>query len=92
VSRELKRRGARKACRVAETVIELEASLNAKARRRARHCSAKEAADLERLATLNALIADMVESVVIAERAGNLVLAAPKVREIGAALGVKGLR
>jgi len=92
VSREFKRRGARKACRVAEIVVELEASLDAKARRRARERSAQEAAALERLALLDALIGDMVKSLIVAERAGDLAAARPKVNEIGRALGVKGLR
>jgi IS30 family transposase len=86
VSREFKRRGARKACRVAETQVELEASLNAKARRRARERSLKEAAALERLALINAMIHDMVKSVLAAEGDGDLALAASKVAEVRKAL------
>lgn len=92
VSREFKRRGARKACRVAESVAELEAALDAKARREAPRRRAQEAAAVERLAAINTVIGNMVKSLVAAERTGNLASAAPKVKEIGRALGVKGLR
>ena len=92
VSREFKRRGCRKACRVAETVVELEAALDAKARREARRRQAREAATAERSAALDKLMDEMVKSLIAAERAGKLSSAAPKVAEIGKALGVKGLR
>jgi IS30 family transposase len=92
VSREFKRRGARKACRVAETVAELEATLDAKARREARRRRIEEAAALDQLGAIDDLITDMVKSLIMAERAGNLTSAAPKVTQIGKALGVKGLR
>jgi IS30 family transposase len=92
VSREFKRRGCVKASRVAETIAPLEVSLNAKLRRRARQQSAKETAALDRLALINAMIDDMVKSVLAADGADELALAGSKVREVGKALGVKGLR
>jgi transposase-like protein len=82
VSREFKRRGCVKASRVAETIGPLEVSLNAKWRRRARQQSAKEAAALDRLTLINAMIDEMVKSVIGAVGAGNLALAASKVAEV----------
>lgn len=92
VSREFKRRGARKACRVAETVVELEAALDAKARREARRRNAEQAVALERLAVIDALISEMVKSLVAAKRAGSLALAGPEIARVGKALGVKPQR
>ena len=86
VSRELKRRGALKGRRVAETLVELEVSLNTKARQRARERSSKETAALERVALINAMIEDMVKSVLTAGGADELALAASKVAEVREAL------
>jgi IS30 family transposase len=92
VSREFKRRGARKACRVAESVAELEAALDVKAQRKARQRHLQEAAAMERSAELDRLVSELMRSIMAAERAGSLASAAPKVTEIGKALGVKGVR
>lgn len=82
VSREFKRRGARKACRVAESVAELEAALDAKDRRLAPMRRAKEAAAMERLAAINGLIDEMMKSIIAADRAGNLAAAGPAIEKI----------
>ena len=82
VSREFKRRGARKACRVAESVAGLEAALDAKNRRLAPLRRAKEAAAMERLAAINNLIDDMMKSLIAADRAGNLAAARPAVERV----------
>ncbi|MCH8615906.1 helix-turn-helix domain-containing protein [Sphingomonas sp. SM33] len=87
VSRELKRRGALKGRRVAETLVELEVSLTTKARQRARERSLKEIVALERVALLNVMIEDMVKSVLTAGGAEELALAASKVAEVREALG-----
>jgi IS30 family transposase len=92
VSREFKRRGCRKACRVAESVAKLEAALDAKARREAHRRRVEKAAVMERLAAMDALIGEMVKSLVAAERAGNLSSAVPEIVRIGKTLGVKTLR
>lgn len=92
VSREFKRRGAQKACRVEETVADLKAALDEKARREARRRAAQEAAALERSAELNRLVDELMRSVMTASKAGDLTLANPTITEISKALGVKGLR
>jgi DNA-binding MarR family transcriptional regulator len=86
VSRHFKRRGARKACRAAETVAELEAELAAKAARRVRHRSLREAAAMKRLALLNAMVGDMVTTVLAALESGDVPTAASKVAEVRQAL------
>ena len=92
VSREFKRRGARKACRVHESIAELEATLDAKARRDARQKDLEWTAAAQRMAVINKMIGEMVMSLVVADRAGNLSLAAPMVTEVARALGVRGVR
>ena len=82
VSREFKRRGARKACRVAESVADLETALDAKDRRLAPLRRAKEAAAMERLATINSLIDGMMKSLIAADRAGNLAATGPMVEKV----------
>src|SRR5689334_7321746 len=72
VSREFKRRDCRKACRVAETVRELEAALYAKATREAQQREAEASAAAERGVVLDKLIGGMVKSLIAADRAGNL--------------------
>jgi transposase-like protein len=86
VSRQFKRRGARKACRAAETVAELEAELAAKAARRVRQRSLREAAAMKRLALLNAMVGDMVTTVLAALESGDVPTAASKVAEVRQAL------
>lgn len=90
VSRQFRRRGARKGCRVAETVAELNAALDARDCVRAQRREAQEVAAAERGVMLDKLIGEMMRSLIAAERAGNLASAAPKVAEVGRALGVKG--
>lgn len=73
-------------------MAELEAALDAKARRVARSRVLEEAAGAERCAALNKLIGDMVKTLIAAERAGKLASAAPEIARIGKALNVKPLR
>jgi IS30 family transposase len=82
VSREFKRRGARKACRVAESIAPLVAELDAKDRRLAPLRRAKEAAAMERLAAINGLIDEMMKGIIAADRAGNLAAAASVVERV----------
>ena len=82
VSREFKRRGCVKACRVAESVAALEAALDAKDRRLAPLRRAQEAAAMERLAAINSLIGEMMKGLVAADRAGNLAAAGPMVEKV----------
>lgn len=82
VSREFKRRGARKACRVAESVAELEAALDAKDRRMAPLRRARETAAMERLAAINSLIGGMMKDLIAADRAGNLAAAGPMIEKV----------
>jgi IS30 family transposase len=92
VSREFKRRGAQKACRVEETVADLKAALDAKARREVRRQAAQEAAAMERSAELNRLVRELMRSVMAAGEAGDLTLANPTIIEVSRALGVKPSR
>lgn len=92
VSREFKRRGCRKGCRAMETVAELKAALDAKAHREARRRAALEATAMERRAKLDRLMHEMVKSLIAADKAGDLALAAPKIADIGNALCLKPLR
>lgn len=82
VSREFKRRSARKARRVAESVADLETALDAKDRRLAPLRRAKEAAAMERLAAINSLIDGMMKSLIAADRAGNLAATGPMVEKV----------
>jgi IS30 family transposase len=92
ISREFKRRGCVKACRVAETVVDLEATLDAKALREARRRAAMEAAAMERSAELDRLVDALMSSFLAASRAGDLTLANPTIAEVSRALGVKPSR
>jgi IS30 family transposase len=89
VSREFKRRGCVKACRVAEVMAPLEAELDRRARRRAILRRAQEDAAARRAEANNRLIDEMIQSIVAAMKAGDLSLAAPTVNEVGKSLGVK---
>jgi IS30 family transposase len=89
VSREFKRRGCVKASRVAEVMAPIEAALDRRARRRAVFQRARDEAAAQRAAANDALIDEMMRSLVAAMKAGDLTLAAPKVNEIGKSLGVK---
>lgn len=92
VSREFKRRGARKACRVEETVADLKAALDAKARREARRRAERETAAMERSAELDRLVDELMRSVIAASKAGELTLANPTITQVSNALGVKPQR
>jgi IS30 family transposase len=83
VSREFKRRGCVKACRVAEFVADLEAKLNIEAERKAR---AKAAADAERAKALDSLVGELMDALVKAGQAGNLTMANPDIARIDKAL------
>jgi IS30 family transposase len=92
VSREFKRRGCVKARRVEETVADLKAALDEKAKRVARRQAAREAAALERSAELDRLVTELMRSVMAASKAGDLTLANPTIAEVCNALGVKPQR
>lgn len=83
VSREFKRRGCVKACRVAEAVAEIEAKLDAEAKLKTK---AKAAADAERAKVLNALVGELMDAIVAAQQAGNLTMANPDIARIDRAL------
>jgi IS30 family transposase len=83
VSREFKRRGCVKACRVAETIADIEAKLDAEAKLKAR---AKAAADAERAKALNSLVGELMDAIMAADRAGSLTMANPDIARIDKAL------
>ena len=92
VSREFKRRGCVKASRVAEVMAPIKAELDRRAHRRAVFRRAQEKAAMQRAAANDRLINDMMRAIVAAMKAGDLSKAAPKVAEVGKALGVKQSR
>jgi hypothetical protein len=92
VSREFKRRGCVKGRRVAELMAPLEAELDRRARRRAIVRRAQEKAAAQRAAANDRLIDEMMRALVAAAKAGDLTKAAPKVAEVGKALGVRQSR
>ena len=92
VSREFKRRGCVKASRVAEVIAPIKAELDRRAHRRAVFRRAQEKAAMQRAAANDRLINDMMRAIVAAMKAGDLSKAAPKVAEVGKALGVKQSR
>jgi IS30 family transposase len=79
VSREFKRRGARKGCRVVEVVAELVARLDADAEERRVLAEA-------RAATINALAGQLVDAVFAADEAGDLTIANREIARIDKAL------
>jgi IS30 family transposase len=79
VSREFKRRGCVKACRVGEVIAELEAKLDAEAKERQAEAEAKAAA-------INALAGELIDAVFAADQAGNLTMANPDIARIDRAL------
>lgn len=87
VSREFKRRGCVKACRVKESIAPLIAELDAKDRARARRRNAEIDAAAERCARLDRLMDQMVRSLIAADKAGNLTAANPVIDRIGRAIG-----
>ncbi|HXH51959.1 MAG TPA: hypothetical protein VNH53_00820 [Sphingomicrobium sp.] len=89
VSREFKRRGCTKGCRVGETQVELVKQLNEKARRRVVMQTAREKAALERSAAVDKQVDEMVRSIVAAAKAGNLSAATPAIENAARSLGVK---
>lgn len=86
VSREFKKRGCVKACRVEESIAPLIAELDARDRARARRRNAEIDAAAERGAALDRLMDLMVKSLVAADKAGNLTAAKPVIDRIGRAL------
>ena len=82
VSREFKRRGCIKACRVAESVAALEAALDAKDRRLAPQRRAAEAAAAARVFEIDRMIGAMVKSLIAADKAGNLAAAGPMIDQV----------
>ncbi len=83
ISREFKRRGCVKACRVAETIADIEAKLDTEARLKAR---AKAVADAERATALNSLVGELMDAITAANQAGNLTMANPDIARIDRAL------
>lgn len=83
VSREFNRRGCVKACRVAETIADIEAKLDAEAKLKAR---AKAVADAERAKALNSLVGELMDAIMAADRAGSLTMANPDIARIDKAL------
>jgi hypothetical protein len=73
-------------------VAELEATLDAKARRLAAMRAAEDRAAMQRLNALDQVIAAMIKSIVDADRDGDLASTRPLIREVDRALGMKGLR
>lgn len=80
VSREFKRRGCVKACRVAEFVSALEAELDAKAEREA---GRREAVAAERAAAIDRLMDLLMKTVVAADNSGGLAAIRPEIDRIG---------
>jgi IS30 family transposase len=83
VSREFKRRGCVKACRVVEFIADLEARLDAEAKLKEQ---AKAAADAERAKALDNLVGELMDVLVAADQAGNLSMANPEIARIDKAL------
>lgn len=83
VSREFKRRGCVKASRIAEFVAELEAKLDAEAEEKARRQQAEATA---RAAAMDAIVGELMDAVVKADKAGNLSMANPDIARIDRAL------
>jgi IS30 family transposase len=89
VSRQFKRRGCQKGCRAMETVAKLEAELDAKARQRAAMRRAREEAVARRSAELDALLEEMMRSVALAWKKGDLSDATSTINKVGKSLGAK---
>lgn len=87
VSREFKRRGCVKACRVEESIAPLVAALNAKDRRLATKRRAEGAAAAKRCAEIDRLMREMMKSVIAAAKAGDLAAAGPTIERVGKSLG-----
>ena len=83
VSREFKRRGCVKASRIAEFVAELEARLDAEAKEKAHRQQAEATA---RAATMDALIGELMDTIMKANQEGNLSMANPDIARIDRAL------
>jgi IS30 family transposase len=89
VSREFKRRGARKGCRVAETMVGLVAELNELDRRRAIIREVREAELAKRSAAVDAMVDELMRSLIAASKTGSFSDLNEKVAEVGGALAVK---
>lgn len=92
VCRHMKRRGARKGCRVNETIKDLEMALDRKAR-----CAAlMELTDSQRRRQVHKANAETMGQVIAAlleaDRKGDLTLAAPVIDRVGSMLGQKQKR
>jgi IS30 family transposase len=83
VSREFKRRGCVKACRIAETIAAIEARLDAEAEQKAR---AEAAAAAARKAVIDSLVGELMDTLMAADRAGGLAAANPEIARIDKAL------
>ena len=86
-TREMVRRGAVKASRVAETVVELNAHLDRKAAERRRREKEREAAAWERAEETMSVIRLMMEAITQANRAGNVTLAKGVIAQAAACIG-----
>jgi IS30 family transposase len=82
VSREFKRRGCVKACRVEESIAPLVAELDARDRVRTMRLHAEIDAAAERRATLDRLMDQMMKSLVAADKTGNLAAANPVIDQV----------
>jgi len=85
VSREFKRRGCRKASRVAEAVADLHAKLDVEAKEKARR---REAQATARAAAMDALVGELMDTLIAANKAGELAAANADVARISRALSM----
>jgi IS30 family transposase len=85
VSREFKRRGCRKGSRLHELVAQRHAELDAEDQQKARR---RETEALARFAAMDALVGELMDMLVTAERAGQLASANAEITRIGKALQV----
>ena len=92
VSREFKRRGCVKACRVAESIAPLVATLDARDRVKACRRAVEEAANAAKGDAMERLIHGMIKSLVAADRVGSLAAAGPAIEKIRKSLGAKALQ
>ena len=83
VSREFKRRGCVKACRMGEFIADLEARLDAEAEQKARSEAAAAAA---RKAVIDSLVGELMDALLAADKAGELAAANPEIARIDKAL------
>lgn len=89
VSREMKKRGAVKGSRVAETVCELEAFLDEKAERAALMEKARAAQAQHKRAAAEQVIDSMINAVIAADMAGDMCLASERIERTAQAFGMR---